>query len=139
MVPSLPDALASVLKFWTTPELLVIPTPLTVSLSVGVMVTVKGVRCASGVNTMLFTSVLAETEMFEMEDDSKVAVSNGLSGTMAGDHLSGVFQFPLTGEVNQVALPANADPAMKKMSMLAAKKIVGRRGERCFSNNVFVA
>src|SRR5882724_11231824 len=91
-------------------------------MSTGLAVMVKGVRCANGLNTIPFTSVLAEIETSEMEDESKFAVSAGPLGTVIGDQLSALFQLPLLGEVNQLALPANAESAAKNMSTVAAKR-----------------
>jgi len=102
---------------------------------------VKRVRCASGLNTMPFTSVLAEIETSENKDDSKAAVSAGPLGTVIGDQLSALFQSPLTGELTQMALPAKAEAPAKKVSVIATKKIGGprrRSDEECASSNDLV-
>jgi hypothetical protein len=130
----------AVTKFWIAPELLVIPAPLIVSVALAVIV--KGVRRASGLNTMPFTSVLAEIETYGTRDESKVAVSEGPLGTIIGDQLRGLFQSALTGELNQMPVPENAEPLVKNMRMVAANEIVGpRRGDReaCSSSNDLVA
>ena len=68
-----------------------------------------------------FASVSAEIEMLKIEEDSNVAVSAGPSGTVMGDQLGALFQLPLAGELDQVALPANAELTVKMM-MSAGKR-----------------
>src|SRR5947207_3209100 len=65
---------------------------------------------APGLNTIPSTSVLSESEMFITEEDPKVAVSAELFGTVTGDQFCALFQLPLAGEVDHVALPAKAEP-----------------------------
>jgi hypothetical protein len=91
---------------------------------------------------MPFTSVLAEIETSEMEDESKVAVSEGPLGTLIGDQLGAVFQSPLTGEVSQLPLPPKAEPPPKNMTMVAIEKMAcakKRSGEAWFSRTELVA
>jgi hypothetical protein len=52
---------------------------------------------------------------------AKVAVSDGPLGIVDGLQLSAVFQSPETGLVTQVALPAEADDALR-LSMIMARK-----------------
>jgi len=73
------------------------------------------------VNVIPFASVSAEIEMLKIEDDSNVAVSAAPSGTVMGDQLGALFQLPLAGDVDQVALPANAELTVKMM-MSAGKR-----------------
>ena len=107
--PLPPPPLTAVTKFWEIPELLVMPVPLMVSVNVGLAVIVKALP--DGLKTMLFTSVLAESETPVIVDRPKVAVSAELLGTVAGVQLAAVFQSPVPGAVSHVALPAKAGPA----------------------------
>ena len=50
---------------------------------------------APELNAMLFTSVLVESETSVVLETSKVAVSDGPFGTVAGVQLAAVFQLPL--------------------------------------------
>jgi hypothetical protein len=61
---------------------------------------------APGSNTIPFTSVLDATEIFLVFDASKVAVSDGLFGTVSGVQFAAVFQSLLLGLRSQVALSA---------------------------------
>ncbi|PYK53836.1 MAG: hypothetical protein DME48_10225 [Verrucomicrobia bacterium] len=61
-------------RFCAIPELFVIPVPLMVNVNGGVAVIVKAL--APGLNTMLFTSVLAETKTPVVLDVANVAVSD---------------------------------------------------------------
>jgi hypothetical protein len=66
------------MKLWVSPELLVIPVPLRVSVSVGLAVMVKAL--AIELNTMPLTCVLAEIETAVVLLASKVAVSAAALG-----------------------------------------------------------
>ena len=93
-----------------TPERLVIPVPLIVkNRNVGFALMEK--LGAPGLNTISSTSVSLEIETFVAEDEPNVAVSAGPLGTVVGDQLAAVFQSPLAGDADQVALPAKAGPA----------------------------
>jgi hypothetical protein len=104
IVPEFPELSAAVTKFCVTPELLVMPTPLMVSVSVGLAVMVKALP--PELNTMPFTSVLAEIETPVVLDEANVAVSVELLGTVIGDQLVAVFQSPEPGARSHCALPA---------------------------------
>lgn len=88
-----------------TPELFAVPAPLTVNVNVGPAVIVNAL--APGLNTMPFTSVLAEMETPLVLEDANVAVSNGPLGMVGGVQFAAWFQSPVAGLVFQVALPAN--------------------------------
>jgi hypothetical protein len=82
------------------------PAPLTVNCvdwSVGVILIVK---LAPGLNKIVLTSVLAESETLVMFEEANVAMSDGPLGTVEGDQFAAVFQSPETGFCFQVALPA---------------------------------
>ena len=68
----------AVTKFCVTPELFVMPAPLTVNVNVGTAVIVNAL--APALNTMPFTSVLAERETLVVLDVANVAVSEGPLG-----------------------------------------------------------
>src|SRR3984893_5635974 len=102
-VPKFPELSTEVTKFWVTPELLVIPTPLMVNVNVAGTVMVKGLAAAFALNTMPFTSVLADIETLVLLDEAKVAVSVGPLGAVAGVQLPGVFQSPVAGDWAHVA------------------------------------
>jgi hypothetical protein len=109
------------------PELLVMPTPLRVRVNVGVAAMMKAL--APALNTMPFTWVLAEIEMSEMEDESKVAVAAEPLGTVIDDQLEALFQLPLAGELSQVPLPAKAEPVAKNIGIITAQTM--ERACRC--------
>jgi hypothetical protein len=122
IVPAVPELSVFVVNCWTTPELFVMPTPLSVSVTAGLAAMKKEVGCGSELNTISLTSVSAEIETWAIEDEPNVAMSAGPLGTVIGDQLAAVFQSPLTGVVSQVLLPAKAESATKNMSMVAAKR-----------------
>jgi hypothetical protein len=74
---------------------------------------------------MPLTSVSAESETFVIEDEPNVAVSAGPLDTVTGDQFGALFQLPLAGEVDQVALPANAEPIVKSRTAVAITRKVG--------------
>src|SRR5205085_12365342 len=98
-------------KFWVTPELLTIPTPLIVSkkqqLPAGsVTVIVKGLAPILKMIPLTFSSSL-----FEIDTDfkllvPKVAASAAPLGTVAGIQLLGSFQLPFPGCASHDAEPA---------------------------------
>lgn len=97
---------------WTTPELLIIPPPLnvrwvTTDPMVSPTVTLKGV--APELKIMLSTSIGGNTiERADELETAKVAMSDGLLGTVFGVQLAAVLQSLLVGLRFQVALPACA-------------------------------
>src|ERR1043166_726561 len=90
---------------WTTPELFVMPVPLTLSRKLGGVVMLNAL--APGSKAMPFTSTLDESDISVMFEAANVAVSLGPFGTVLGIQLAAVFQSPLIGSSCQVALPAN--------------------------------
>lgn len=114
ITPRLPRSSAAAPKFCMIPELLVIPTPLIVSVNVGLAVMIN--LLAPGLKTMLLASVLAERKTPVVFEMSNVAVSAGPLGTVFGVQLAAVFQSPLVGSSCQVALPATAEPIAKRKS-----------------------
>ena len=89
------------------PELLVMPTPLMVKEMLEVVrLTVIVNALAPGLNTMPFTSVLAERETPVVFEAANVAVSEGPLGTVGGVQFAALFQSPAAGLVFHVALPA---------------------------------
>jgi hypothetical protein len=92
--------------------------PLMVSVSMGLGVIVNAL--APGLNTIPFTSVLAEREMLVVLDVANVAVSDELSGMVDGVQLLAVFQSPEPGLVFHVALPAKAMPCPQSRSSTMA-------------------
>ena len=100
----LPDPAALALtKFCVTPELFVIPKPLMVKTNAGLVVIVK--LLAPGLNTIVFTSVLAEREMSVQFEMANVAVLAAPLGTVGGIQFGTLFQSPLLGLGLHVALP----------------------------------
>jgi hypothetical protein len=97
------------IKFWATPELFVIPAPLTVRLFG--QVTVKAL--APALNTIPAISIRPKSETPVILEVLKVAISVGPFGTVSGVQLAAVFQSPLTGFELQVALPAKQRAAIK--------------------------
>src|SRR2546430_12549302 len=86
------------------PELLVMPVPLMVNVKVGLAVIVNAL--APELNTMTFTSVLADRETAVVLEVAKKAMSDGpLGGPPAVQFVAGV-QSPVAGLANHVALPA---------------------------------
>jgi hypothetical protein len=105
------------------PELFVIPVPLMVNVNVGVAVIVNAL--APALNTMPFASVLPAVETPVVLEKPNVAVSDDPLGTVAGAQLLAVFQSPVAGLANHVALPAKL--------LLAVESRSGRRCRWCFS------
>lgn len=89
------------------PESFSIPIPLTglliVRVNDGLTVIMNGL--APEPNTILITPVLSERKIAVVLERSKLAVSFGPLGTVAGFQLLAVFQSPLVGMRFQVALP----------------------------------
>jgi hypothetical protein len=88
-------------------------------------VTVKAL--APELNTISFTSVLAERETPVILDALNVAVSEGPFGTDDGVQFAAVFQSPELGLVFHVALPAKAPSVAETAS---AANIASRRNVR---------
>jgi len=82
-----------VTKFCVTPELLMMPTPLMLSVNTGLLEIVKAL--APGLNTMPCTWVKAEVETLVTVDNAKVAVSAAELRTIVGSQFAAVFQSPL--------------------------------------------
>jgi hypothetical protein len=122
IVPTLPDRSMFVLNCCVTPELFVIPTPLSVRVVAGPGTVKKEVGWGNELKMISLTSVSAEIKTWVMEEDSKVAVSAGPSGTVMGAQLAALFQLPSPGEVSHVALPAKAEPTAKLRRMSAGKR-----------------
>jgi len=120
--PTLPAPLTAVTKFCVIPELFVIPVPLMVNVNVGVAVIVNAL--APALNTMPFASVLPAVETPVVLEKPNVAVSDDPLGTVAGAQLLAVFQSPVAGLANHVALPAKL--------LLAVESRSGRRCRWCF-------
>jgi len=76
------ESSASTTKFCVISELFVMPVPLIVNLNVGAAVIVNAL--ALGLNTMPFTSVLAERETPIVFEAANVAVSDGPLGMVGG-------------------------------------------------------
>ena len=116
------------MKFCGTAELFTIPGPLIVMFSVVVIVK----ALAKGVKMRLATSNLSEREVSVIFELSKVAVSVGPFGTVAGVQLAAMFQSPLVGFRFQVALPAAAVAPVTSISRngvnLWRSKVLGIRG-----------
>jgi hypothetical protein len=91
------------MKFWVTPELLVIPPPPMVRLNPGLAVIVK--LLAPALNAIVLTWVLAEMEIPVVVETANVALLWALLGTTGGIQFGAVFQSPLTAFALQVALP----------------------------------
>jgi len=89
----------------------VMPTPLIVNVTVGVVVMVNPL--APALNTVRLTSVLAEVETPVVLETPNIAVSAAPLGTVAGVQLIAVFQSPLTGLARHFALPPKAVAAAK--------------------------
>jgi hypothetical protein len=114
--PLLPDPSTAVTKFWAIPELFVIPTPLMSKTTPGLAVVVNAL--APPLNTIPLTSVNGppETEMPIMLEDANVAVSADPLGGPPAVQLAAVFQSPVAGFVNQVALAAKLLLAVESRS-----------------------
>lgn len=101
-VPLISDLVTKLCVF---PELFAIPAPLTFNVNVGPAVIVNTLSPA--LNTMPFTTVLAERETSVVLEKAKVAVSAGPLGGPPAVQLIAVFQSPELGFFFQVALPAS--------------------------------
>ena len=130
MVPKLPAPSTAVTKFCVTPELFVMPTPLMVNVNVGLAVIVNAL--APALNTMPFTSVLAERESAVFVDVLNVAVSADELGTVRGIQLLAVSQSPVAGPAFHVALPAKLllAVASRSVRMVAAERRKAHARER---------
>jgi len=98
------------------------PTPLSVSVNVGDAVIVYAL--AAALKTMLFTVVLAEIETLVPDEEPKAATSTGPLGTVPPSQFAGVFQSPVPGLSNQVAMPAKAEAACSNAQQ---ERITGQR------------
>src|ERR1700680_1990922 len=103
ILPRPANAPTAVTKCCVTPELFVMPTPLMVKTNAGLAVIVK--LLASGLNTIVFTWVLAERETPVQFERANVAVLAAPLGTVAGVQFVAVFQSALPGLRFHVALP----------------------------------
>ena len=106
---------AVVTTFCITPESLVIPVPVISKTVPGSGAIVKAL--APELKTILLTRVLAELAEIETSttlDTSKVAISEGPFGTVAGVQLADVFQSPSVGFKFQVALPPRATSSLRQ-------------------------
>jgi hypothetical protein len=121
IVPTLPDRSMFVLNCWVTPELFVMPTPLTVRVVAGLGTMKNEVGCGTELKTISLTSVSADIETWLIEEEPNVAISAGPFGTVMGDQLGALFQLPLGGVVDHVALPAKAEPVAKNIGIITAK------------------
>jgi hypothetical protein len=83
------------------------PSPLMVSINPGMTVIVN--RLAPELNTMLLTSVSPRIEGMRVFETSKVAMSSGPLGTVAGIQCEALFQLPSPALSRQVALSARVD------------------------------
>jgi hypothetical protein len=92
-------------KVWVTPELLVMPVPLRVSVRPELTVMKYGF-VAAGVKMMPLTSVSSEIETAVVLERPNVAVSAAPLGTPFGVHLAAVFQSPEIGSRSHWALIA---------------------------------
>jgi hypothetical protein len=126
MNPLLP---APATKFWVIPELFVI-TPLMVNCVAFATVIVKAL--APELNSMPATSVKAERETPVIVEDAKVAVSDGPLGGPPAVQLPAVFQSPVAGLANHVALAATLLLAVESRSvrMAAAERRKAHARER---------
>ena len=110
IIPLLKCTDGATIRFCVTPELLVIPGPLIVNVTLvetgsGSAAILK--LLAPGLKTIAATSVkLAENVSLVILETSNVAMSVGPLGTVGGVQLTGVFQSPLVGLGFQVALSA---------------------------------
>ena len=95
IAPAPPALSAGAMNCCTIPELLVTPTPLKFSDKVAGTVNAKAL--AAGLNTIPFTSTVAENETSVVFEVANVAVSDGPLGTVSGVQLVAVFQSPLVG------------------------------------------
>ena len=104
-----------------------------VNVNMGLAVIVNALPAA--LNTVPLTSVLADSEMAVLLEVAKKAVSDGPLGGPPAVQFVAVFQSPVAGLVNHVALPAKVLLAIESRSgkMAAAvrrrARARGRRGE----------
>src|SRR5438552_5994769 len=95
-----------VARFCVIPELLVMPTPLMVSVMLfglakaGAAVIVNAL--APELNMIPSTCVLAERETLVILEEANIAASDGPFGAKGGDQLVLLFQFPEVGIANHV-------------------------------------
>src|SRR3954468_20130026 len=124
------------MKFCGTAELFTIPGPLMVMFSVVVIVK----ALAMGVKMRLATSNLSDTEISVVFELSKVAVSVGPFGSVAGVQLAAIFQSPLVGFRFQMALPAIVFGQGRAMTNgatraeITGRAFIGSRSTRIFRN-----
>src|SRR6266550_6149581 len=110
IMPLLPLAEGATVRFCVTPELLVIPGPLMVNVTLvengsGSAIMLK--LLAPGLNTISATSVISPENLRRVIlETANVATSLGPLGTVAGVQLAAVFQSRLVGFILQVALSA---------------------------------
>ena len=118
---------AIVTKFCVTPELFVIPAPLTVNVNVGPTVMVNAL--APALKTMPFTSVLAERKTLVVLEVANDAVSVAPLGTVCGIQFAAWFQSLVAGLVFHVALLAKVLPAVESRSSNVAT-VTNNNGNR---------
>ena len=75
---------------------------------------------------IVLTSTAAESDTAVLPDVAKVAVSDGLLGTVAGVQFVGVFQSPFGGLARHFALPAGAICAKRNELNVIARIESGR-------------
>src|SRR5438270_11778308 len=117
-----------VAKFCVIPELLVMPTPLIVSVMVfrlpkaGAAIMVNAL--APELNMIPSTCVLAERETLVILEEANIASSDGPFGAKGGDQLVLLFQFPEVGIANHVeAMPmALLRAAVRSKNIAAAAR-----------------
>src|SRR5262245_9482978 len=118
MTPEIPSGVEVAIRFWTIPELLMIPDPLRVSVFPGLAVMVNA--AAPELKTISLTVVFADTEISVVLETPNVAMSAGPLGTVRGIQLAAVSQSLLIGLSRQVALPAKL-PAGDRVAARTAK------------------
>src|SRR5713101_3318459 len=133
IVPKLLASSTGATKFCMIPELFVMPTPLMVNVNMGLAVIVNALP--PELNTVPLTSVLADRDTVVISEVAKKAVSDGPLGGPPAVQLPAVFQSPVVGLANHVALPAKLLLAVKirsvRMAAAAGRKAQARkrRGE----------
>src|SRR5437870_13678101 len=93
ITPETPSGVVVATRFWRTPELLVIPDPLRLSVFPGLAVLVN--PAAPELKTISLTVVFADRETLDVLETLNVAMSAGPSGTVRGIQLAAVFQWSL--------------------------------------------
>jgi len=128
--PPFPASSTAVTKFCATPELLVRPVPLRVNVKVGLAVIANAL--APALKTMPSTSVVADRETAVVLDVAKKAMSDGPLGGPPAVQFVAVFQSPVAGLDNHVALPAKLLLAVERRSvrMAAAERRKAHARER---------